>query len=97
MKTASVTEAKNRLSALLDLVRKGVPVLILDRKVPVARLEPIRSQEAWSRGRLRRLEREGLVRLPRRKLNLKIFEHPRLSAGSSGVLEALMEERRDGR
>ena len=41
MKTATITEAKNGLSALIDRVRAGESVLILDRGVPIARIEPI--------------------------------------------------------
>ena len=41
MKRASITEAKNRLSALIDGLKSGSPVLIVDRGRPVARLEPV--------------------------------------------------------
>src|SRR3989442_1226313 len=37
---ASISEAKNRLSALIDHVRAGDTVVIVDRGIPVARLEP---------------------------------------------------------
>ena len=39
MKTATIPEAKNRLSALIDRVRHGETVIITDRGRPVARLE----------------------------------------------------------
>jgi prevent-host-death family protein len=35
MKIASITEAKNRLSALIDGLKAGSPVLIVDRGRPV--------------------------------------------------------------
>src|SRR5678809_661438 len=38
MKTATLTEAKNQLSALIDLVRHGETIVITDRGRPVARL-----------------------------------------------------------
>jgi prevent-host-death family protein len=41
MKIASITEAKNNLSALIDGLKAGSPVLIVDRGRPVARLEPV--------------------------------------------------------
>jgi antitoxin (DNA-binding transcriptional repressor) of toxin-antitoxin stability system len=31
MKKASITEAKNRLSALIDGLKRGAPVLIVDK------------------------------------------------------------------
>ncbi len=41
MKTASISQTKNQLSALLDAVRHGETILIMDRNCPVARLEPV--------------------------------------------------------
>ena len=99
MKKASITEAKNNLSALIDGLKSGSPVLIVDRGRPVARLEPVTDgrgdEEA---GRLSRLVREGLVR-PRRKTPPRAFfdsQPPRASRGVSAV-QALLEERREGR
>jgi prevent-host-death family protein len=64
MKKASITGAKNRLSALIDGLKRGAPVLIVDRGRPVARLEPVtRLGEGEEDGRLSRLIREGIVRL----------------------------------
>ena len=62
MKRASVTEAKNRLSALLDRVRHGESVIIEDRGIPVAQLNPVTSATTPDRDRLTRLERHGIVR-----------------------------------
>jgi len=63
MKRASITDAKNRLSALIDRVRHGDTIVIEDRGVPVARLESVTTAGGdASDGRLARLEREGLVR-----------------------------------
>lgn len=60
MKKASITEAKNRLSALIDALKSGSPVLIVDRGRPVARLEPVtRFGDREQDGRLSRLIREG--------------------------------------
>mgnify|MGYP003401937906 CR=1 FL=1 len=41
MKTTTITQAKNGLSALIDLVRAGESITITDRGRPVARLEPV--------------------------------------------------------
>jgi len=101
MKTASITEAKNNLSALIDGLANGSPVLILDRGRPVARLEPVAGTDSESDDdRLARLIRKGVVR-PRRAatpLPPDFFkqELPRLAEGASAV-EALLEERRNGR
>ena len=99
MKKASITEAKNNLSALIDGLKGGSPVLIVDRGRPVARLEPaIIGVEADDDGRLLRLAREGLVRLRRIPPPPTLFSQPppRAKAGAS-ALKALLEERRESR
>ena len=68
MKTASISEAKNRLSAYIDLVRRGETVQITDRGNPVARLVPLEAgtkefDESW----LAEMERLGIIRRPRRQ------------------------------
>ncbi len=97
MRTATITDAKNGLSALIDRVRAGESVLILDRGVPVARLEPVSSGPS-SAGRLERLERAGLLRRATRPLSIDMLTRPRPTPADGGsVLQALLEERRDGR
>ena len=97
MKTATVTEAKNRLSALIDLVRAGESITILDRGTPVARLEPVMS-DADHDGRLRRLARAGVVRVPEQGDLLAILAKlPPAPTTEASAVEALLEERRSGR
>jgi prevent-host-death family protein len=65
MKRASVTEAKNRLSALLEHVRQGESVIIEDRGVPVAQLNPVAARAAGpDQDRVARLVRHGILRPP---------------------------------
>jgi prevent-host-death family protein len=99
MKIASITEAKNRLSALIDGLKAGSPVLIVDRGRPVARLEPvIRSAQDAQDGRLSRLLRDGVVRPRRSDPPRALFREkpPRVHTRASGV-DALIQERREGR
>jgi prevent-host-death family protein len=99
MKRVSITEAKNRLSALIDGLKGGSPVLIVDRGRPVARLEAVRSgSESKDDGRLARLVREGTVRPGRAALPRSFFTEqlPRVKSTAS-VVAALLEERREGR
>ena len=98
MKKASITEAKNNLSALIDSVKGGSPVLIVDRGRPVARLEPVGGVHRDDDSRLARLVREGVLRPARRCAPKELFatKPARLKKGASGV-RALLEERRDGR
>ena len=66
MKKASVSEAKNSLSALLDKVKAGASIVIQDRGRPVARLEPI-SAKGGTADRLEQLIRDGVVRRAARR------------------------------
>lgn len=99
MKKASITEAKNNLSALIDGLKSGSPVLIMDRGRPVARLEPVTApRDSEPDARLLRLFREGLARPRRKPPDLDLFREPppRTKSGISAVA-LLLEERREGR
>jgi prevent-host-death family protein len=99
MKKASITEAKNNLSALIDGLKGGSPVLIVDRGRPVARLEPVTmGLRVDDEGRLGRLVRDGIVRPARAAVPRVLFtsKPPRPKAGASGV-RTLIEDRRAGR
>jgi prevent-host-death family protein len=95
MKKASITEAKNNLSALIDRVKSGSPVLIVDRGRPVARLESAAAED--EAGLLDHLIRAGIVRAPRAPFPKARIgsEPPRARKGSA--VQALLEERRSGR
>ena len=97
MKTASITEAKNNLSALIDGLKNGSPVLIADRGRPVARLEPaLESDNGMDAGRVARLVREGLARPGRGALppSFLSVRPPRADPGVSAV-DILIAERRE--
>jgi prevent-host-death family protein len=97
MKTATITEAKNQLSALIDRVRHGETVVITDRGRPVARLQSVVSDAAADpAGRLARLERRGLLRRAGAP-PAKTFRPFARRAKASGALDFLLAERRLGR
>lgn len=96
MKTASLTETKNSLSALVDQVRHGETVLILDRGRPVAKLVGVLEEGPGPEGRLERLERRGILRrgaaaAPKRL----ILARPPAAKGD--ILAALIAERDESR
>ncbi len=95
METATISEIKNRLSAYLKMVRAGRTVLILDRNQPVARLERVEGTTR-SDDRFARLERTGQLRRPVARIPLEALRETPPEAQRS-VLEALLEERREGR
>lgn len=98
MKKATITEAKNQLSALIDRVRHGETIVITDRGRPVARLVSALTGSEDPEGRLARLERRGGLRLattpPPSALILKKLPK---TGKPARVLEALLDERREGR
>jgi prevent-host-death family protein len=98
VKKASITEAKNNFSALIDKVKAGSPVLIVDRGRPVARLEPVNQTGSNGDDRLARLVRDGVVRPARGPLPKSVLgvRPARVKKGVSGV-RMLLDERRTGR
>jgi prevent-host-death family protein len=96
VKTVTVGEAKNELSALLRLVRRGESVLILNRKRPVARLDPV--SPATDEERLTELERQGVICRSRKPLPDYLWKkNPPKTINGASVLAALLEERRERR
>ncbi|MFP4204133.1 MAG: type II toxin-antitoxin system Phd/YefM family antitoxin [Opitutales bacterium] len=88
MKTATISEAKNKLSELLVAVQAGETLTILDRKRPIARVEAIREvsgnphvsapRAAWD---------------PEKFIALPLGE---MFGSASGVVDAVAEERESG-
>ncbi|MDQ6959185.1 MAG: type II toxin-antitoxin system prevent-host-death family antitoxin [Mariprofundaceae bacterium] len=101
MEKATITEVKNHLSAFLDKVKHGEPVLITDRGRPVARLETVLSDTGMSdmKGRLARLERTGLVRRARSTPSREMISGTPPPAPGQGVslLQAVLAERKENR
>ena len=99
MKKASITEARNGLSALIDGLKRGSGVLIVDRGRPVARLEPVTNRDdTRDDDRLARLIRDGLVRPARASLSKTLLDtRPPVPQRGGSALRALLEERQQGR
>jgi prevent-host-death family protein len=93
MKTATITEVKNQLSAIIDRVRAGESVIVTDRGQPVATIEPVRA-DADDAARLVRLERSGIVRPASKPPPPLPTELP---GAKASAVEALIDERRSGR
>jgi antitoxin (DNA-binding transcriptional repressor) of toxin-antitoxin stability system len=99
MKRASVTYTKNNLSRVLGMVREGGAVLVMDRDVPVARIEPVANSRLDARDLLRVLERKGMITPPRHPLDVQRFLGRKkvvLGNGASAVRN-LLDERRESR
>ena len=96
MKRTSITDAKNRLSALIDRVRHGETVIIEDRGLPVAQLAPVAGRTGTSDGdRLARLERQGILRPPASVKPGRLLRTPPPGRGRGLSLSRLVRAERD--
>ena len=94
MRRVSVTTLKNELSRYLRLVKKGETIEVLERRVPIARLEGIAARGSSGEDELERLVREGLVRPARRLPDLGVLDRPPVPCASDPA-RAVVESRGD--
>lgn len=90
-----VGRLKARLSEYLRRVKLGEPVVVTERGVAVATIQPIDPAQART-SRLAELRRAGLVREPRKKLGREFFSAERPKDPEGRSLDASLEERAEG-
>lgn len=96
MQPKTITEAKAGLSALIDQVRAGETILITDRGVPVARLEPVATSSDPT-GRVERLTRAGLMRPGSGAPSEELLAGPTVAAPEGvSLVDLVIDERRSG-
>lgn len=93
---APISILKAHLSRYLDVVKSGEEVIVTDRGRPVARLSPVDAVTEPD-GRMAQLAREGRIRVPERSLPPEFLDAPRSADPEGESLEALLDERRQGR
>lgn len=100
MKRAKVSELKNDLSRYLSYVRNGGVVRVFDRDRPIAEIVPLGrtalSGAAELDALLDELERNGIVHRGSGDLPADFLTRP-LPRPRLSVVDALLEERREGR
>jgi prevent-host-death family protein len=95
MRTVNISELKARLSAHIQLVRKGEEMLVCDRNQPVARIVPIRLEDYTQREQ--GLVALGILRLPRkRRSQFRSWPEPPGNV-SDEVMAQVWREEREGR
>lgn len=87
---ATISQTKNTLSALLEKVKAGETVLILDRDTPVATLMPVSLPDNAS---FLRLIKTGAISPGARKPG----SLPQPVKSKESALKALLQERAEGR
>ena len=97
MERVSISRLKDQLSAYLKKVQAGETVLVMDRNTPVAQLAPLPPNLDESE-KIARLEAAGVLLPPQGPpLSLEELQRRRVKAPGARVLEALLEDRREGR
>ena len=97
MKSATVSRLKATLSEYLAQVKAGQEVIITERGKPVAKIVPITHEEGTFPPHLIELARAGMVRLGSGKLPRGFWKLPRPKDPKGLALQALLEERAEGR
>lgn len=97
MKIANISYTKNHLSELLDRVKEGETVVILDRKRPVARMEPVAGSQAPAEDWIEGLVRRGVVMPARKPLKPEALKRlrPVVPRKGADIVRALDEDRED--
>ena len=85
-------QLRNRLSYYLKQVRRGIPVVVLDRGCPVAQLVPV-SSGGDLRGRIAKMLEEGLVTAS--PMRNRVPGTPVVLHGSRDLASALVSKMRD--
>lgn len=98
MEKATITELKNGLSALIDRVKAGESIVVTDRGIPVAVIEPMSARVDLD-DRLARLERSGIIKRGKGEIPLDLIRKhgPTPRGGGNIAVDYLLEERREGR
>lgn len=96
MKTASISELKNRLSAYVDLVRQGATVVITDRGRPVAELTPVTHPRTAASARIAALERKGWLQRGDKSVKREIPKPVRSRVPHLSIVDLLVAERESG-
>jgi prevent-host-death family protein len=94
MLRVSITELKSKLSAYLRLVKEGEVVEILERSVPIARIQAITDASSTADDVRDRLVREGLITPPSTLPARELLDVPPVPCGADAV-RALIEQRGD--
>lgn len=94
MKRVAISQLKDRLSEYLRLVKRGQTLEIVERSIPIARIEAIRPVEHSGREKFERLVQEGVISRPNKRLDKAFLAHPPIAC-SGDVVKAVIEERGD--
>ena len=93
MKRVSVTDLKNKLSEYLRLVKKGETVEIVERNVPIARIEGLPKSGSVRGIDVKDLERRGILKPPQEEWDPSFLKNRPPTPCSVDVVKILIEQR----
>lgn len=93
MKRVSVTDLKNKLSEYLRLVKKGETIEIVERNVPIARIEGVTRARSSRLVDIADLERRGILKRPLMERNPEFLRNRPPTPCSADVVKILIEQR----
>lgn len=97
MKTTPVSELKATLSEQLARVKAGEEVVVTERGRPIAKIVPLSGETMGRSAHMSELARNGLISLGTGKISKDIWKLPRPSDKRGRGLQALLDERDQGR
>ena len=92
MKRVAVSQLKDRLSEYLRLVKRGETIEIVERSVPIARIEAIHPAAHSMSEKVARLIREGVISPPSARLDKSFFSRPPIPC-KGDIVRTILEER----
>lgn len=93
MKRVSVTDLKNKLSEYLRLVKKGETVEIVERNVPIARIEGVTRARNSRLVDIADLERRGILKRPLEAWDPEFLKNRPPTPCKVDVVKVLIEQR----
>jgi prevent-host-death family protein len=97
MRSVNIAELKNRLSTYVKYARGGETVIVRDRNTPVAQLVPMPVDDGLTE-EARDLVARGLMRPAKEPYDPeKFLKMPRPKLKDNALLQALLDEREEGR
>jgi prevent-host-death family protein len=97
MKTTPVSELRATLSEQLARVKAGEEVVVTERGRPIAKIVPLSGETIGLSAHKSELARNGLIKLGTGKISKDIWKLPRPSDKQWRGLQALIDEREQGR
>ncbi|HVE65422.1 MAG TPA: type II toxin-antitoxin system prevent-host-death family antitoxin [Thermoanaerobaculia bacterium] len=97
MRSARISELRDKLSEYLARVRKGETLIVYDRDTPIARIDPIATNPGQTSAMALDAYRRGVATPPKIRDGKRLPMPPPTPRKPLNLLEALLEERRSGR